>query len=226
MPNPAAYRTLLALDFDDTLVMTSPHSVPVWDSFMAAWLVQHGHYASVAEARTNMQSYNNPYGCGPTFMAEQFGRNKAWIEGFYLAVSPLLLQANLSGGVSVNPGLKTEILRLWAAGYYPVIISQGHRDFLIPMLQHLGLSSLFAPTQIIDRAHKRLEPHGYQLAKYLTNYMPLQHYIIADDSAPNFPHAKAEGFTTVLIKPNPNADEQAAADNHFPDLVSYLKTLA
>jgi len=220
------FHTLLALDFDETLAPTYQFSIPAWESFMAEWLITHRLFATTAEARQHMHSLDNPYGCGPTFMARQFGKNKAFIEAFYQAVSPLILQANLAGSLQVNPQLKSELQRLQAAGYYPIIISQGHRDFILPILPHLGLADLFSPIQVVDRAHKRLEPLGYQVAKALTAHLNLKNFIMCDDSAPNFLHAKAEGFTTVLIHPNPTAEAIAAADSHSPDLLSYLQTLA
>lgn len=221
----AQYHTLLALDFDETLAPTYQFSIPAWESFMAEWLITHGLFATATEARQHMHSLDNPYGCGPTFMARQFGKNKAFIEAFYQAVSPLILQANRAGNLQVDPQLKPALQRLQAVGYYPVIISQGHRDFILPILPHLGLADLFSPTQVIDRAHKRLEPLGYQVAKALTMHLNLQHFIMCDDSAPNFPHAKAEGFTTVLIHPQPAEEALAQADHHFPNLVNYLQTL-
>ncbi len=220
------FHTLLALDFDETLAPTYQFSVPAWDDFLAQWLVTHQIYGSEAEARQNMASFSNPYGCSPTFIAHQFGKNKAFIESFYQAVSPLILIANIAGGLKVHPQLKSELLRLQAAGYYPVIISQGHRDFILPILPHLELADIFSPLQVVDRAHKRLEPHGYQLAKALTAHLNLTHFIICDDNAPNFPHAKAEGYTTVLIHPAPTPEARAQADDHSPSLTDYLGTLA
>lgn len=219
------FHTLLALDFDETLAPTYQYSIPVWEEFLAKWLVTHGLFATTAEARQHLGGLDNPYGCGATFIARQFDKNKAFIEAFYQAVSPIILTANLQGGLQISPQLKPTLQRLQAAGYYPIIISQGHRDFILPVLQHLQLDDLFGSAQVVDRAHKRLEPLGYQIAKALTAHLNLQNFIMCDDSAPNFAHAKAEGFTTVLIHPNPAAEAIAQADHHSPDLVSYLHTL-
>jgi FMN phosphatase YigB (HAD superfamily) len=219
-------HTLLAIDFDETLVPTYRCSVPVWDAYLAKWLVTHGHYPTLEDARANMKTFENPYGCGPTFMARQFGHKKAWIEAFYMAVSPHLLEANIAGNVQVDPALKSELVRLQGAGYVPIIISQGHRDFILPLLKYLDLADVFLAQQVIDRAHKKLEPHGYQLAKYLNSHLPLQRFIMADDSAYNFAHAKAEGFETVLITPTPKADDVAMADSHASDIVAFLKRLS
>jgi FMN phosphatase YigB (HAD superfamily) len=219
------FHTLLALDFDETIAPTFQFSIPAWESTLAEWLVTQQVFFNITEALHQMRAFDNPYGCGPTFMAKEFGKNKAFIEGFYQMVSPIILQANLAGNLQVDLNLKPELLRLQAAGYYPVIISQGHRDFILPILPHLGLDDIFSPTQVIDRAHKRLEPLGYQIAKALTAHLNLSHCIMCDDSAPNFSHAKAEGFTTVLIHPSPAEEAIKEADQHVPDLVSYLKTL-
>jgi FMN phosphatase YigB (HAD superfamily) len=219
------FHTLLGLDFDETLLPTYQFSIPAWEGFLAEWMVTHGLFASLPEAQAQMRVFDNPYGCGPTFMARQFGKNKAFIEAFYQAASPLVLQANVAGNLQPHPHLKPELLRLQASGYYPLIISQAHRDFILPLLQHLQLSDLFTPLQVVDRAHKRLEPLGYQVAKALTAHLKLQNFIMCDDSAPNFSHAKAEGFTTVLIHPTPTAEALGLADHHAPDLVSYLQTL-
>jgi FMN phosphatase YigB (HAD superfamily) len=222
----AKFHTLLALDFDETIAPTFQFSIPAWKDAMAEWIVVHGIFPTIEMAKQAMPSLSNAYGCHPTFFAREFGKDKAFIEGFYQAVSPTILQANIQGNLQLDPALKPELLRLQAAGYYPVIISQGHRDFILPILPHLGLEDIFSPTQVIDRAHKRLEPLGYQIAKTLTAHLNLQHFIMCDDSAPNFPHAKAEGFTTVLIHPTPAEEALKEADYHFPDLVSYLRTLS
>lgn len=219
------FHTLLALDFDETIAPTYQFSIPAWKDAMAEWIVTHGLFPTLEIAKQAMPSLSNPYGCHPTFFAREFGKNKAFIEGFYQAVSPLILQANLAGNLHVDANLKPELLRLQGLGYYPVIISQGHRDFILPILPHLGLADIFSPTQVIDRAHKRLEPLGYQIAKALTAHLNLTTFLMCDDSAPNFPHAKAEGFTTILIHPSPAEEAVNESDQHFPDLVSYLRTL-
>lgn len=220
-----SYHTLLALDFDQTLAMTYPHIVPVWDEFMAQWLVEHKHLPDIATARSSLKMYENPYGCGPTAMSKHFGTNKAWIEAFYLASAPLLVEACTKGGMSVHPDLEPTLRALDKKGFYLCIISQGHRDSILPTLKFIGLSELFSPTQVIDRAHKRLEPHGYQMAKYMARNHPIERFIMLDDSPANFPHAKAEGFETVLIEPNPTPEALSSADTHAPDVLSYLKTL-
>jgi HAD superfamily hydrolase (TIGR01509 family) len=221
----APYHTLLALDFDQTLALTYPHIVPVWDDFMVKWLVEHGHCATRAEARSQIPHIVNPYGCGPTTMAKHFGTNKAWIEAFYLASAPLLVEACTKGGLSIPPDLKPTLRALDKKGFYLCIISQGHRDSILPLLKLIGLAELFSPIQVIDRAHKRLEPHGYQIAKYMARNHPIQRFVMCDDSPANFPHAKTEGFETVLILPNPTAEERASANSHAPDLLTFLKTL-
>ena len=221
----AHYHTLLAIDFDQTLAMTYPHIVPVWDEFMVHWLVEHGHCETLEEARSQIPNIANPYGCGPTTMAKHFGANKAWIEAFYLASAPLLVEACTKGGLSVPPELEPTLRALDKKGFYLCIISQGHRDSILPTLKFIGLSELFSPIQVIDRAHKRLEPHGYQMAKYMARNHPIQRFIMLDDSPANFPHAKAEGFETVLIEPNAPPEAIASADTHAPDVLSYLKTL-
>lgn len=219
------YHTLLALDFDQTLAMTYPHMVPVWDEFMVHWLVQHGHCTSPEQARAQIPNLANPYGCGPTTMAKHFGENKAWIEAFYLASAPHLVEACKQGGLRVPAEIDPTLKTLQQRGFYPMIISQGHRDSILPLLSMLGLRDVFSPTQVIDRAHKRLEPHGYQLAKYMARAYPITRLIMADDSPANFPHAKAEGFETVLIHPTPTPAEIASADTHAPDVLTFLKSL-
>ena len=219
------YHTLLAIDFDQTLAITYPHIKPVWDDLLAQWLVQHGHKTNLTDAKNSLHSFDNPFNCGPTALAHQFGENKAWIEAFYLASAPHLIEACHNGGLTVPHDLAPTLNTLQAQGYYPMVISQGHRDSILPLLEMLGLIRIFSPVQVIDRAHKRLEPHGYQMAKYMARAYPITRFIMLDDSPANFPHAKAEGFETVLIEATPTPEALASADTHAPDVLSYLKSL-
>jgi FMN phosphatase YigB (HAD superfamily) len=218
-------HTLLALDFDQTLAMTYPHIKPVWNGLLAQWLVQHGHKTNLTDAKNSLHSFDNPFNCGPTALAHQFGENKAWIEAFYLASAPHLIAACRNGGLAVPHDLATTLNALQSKGFYPMIISQGHRDSILPLLEMLGLNTVFSPVQVIDRAHKRLEPHGYKMAKYMARAYPITRFIMCDDSPANFHHAKAEGFETVLIEPNPTLEAIRSADTHTPDVLTFLKSL-
>jgi hypothetical protein len=218
---------LLALDFDETLAPTYQYVIPVWESFMAQWLVRHGHYPNETAARTEMgkHAFNNPYGCGPTFLAKQFGRNTAWIDAFYQAVVPFAVTACIKGGMSSNPQLNHKLLELKDKGYIPVIISQAHRDYILPLLPVLGLESIIPPTMVVDRAHKRVSSHGYEVAQHLTNHLNLETFYMADDSAENFPHATNCGFICAHIHPEAKSRQVATASYHYKTLIEFLNVL-
>ncbi len=218
---------LLALDFDETLALTYQYVIPVWDTFMAEWLVRHGHYATPEAAYGEMRkhTFNNPYGCGPTFLAKHFGRNTAWIDAFYQAVAPLATAACIEGGMAPNPALNAKLAELAENGYILTIISQAHRDYILPLLPVLGVANLFPPALVVDRAHKRLNPHGYEVAQHLTSHLKPSACYIADDSAENFPHATSCGYICAHIHPEAPARKVPTAQAHHTTLLSFLNTL-
>lgn len=212
---------ILALDFDQTIAPTFAAIVAPWDNFMATWLVTHGLFKTEDEARASFQN-ENAYGCGPTYFAKKFGRDTPWVDAFYQAVTPLLLKPALAA-LQPDAELRTLLLAVQARGYTLAIISQGHRDYLFPLLKHLQLDDLFAPHLVVDRAQKRFSPNGYLQLKHLTASLMPESYIMADDVAENLATAKSCGYHTIHINPKGKALKQI--DAQFPTLHAYLKTL-
>lgn len=216
MPN-----KILALDFDETLAPTFAAIVRPWDDFMATWLVNHGLFASEAEARASFKPQNE-YGCGPTYFAKKFGRDVPWVDAFYQATAPLLLKAAIEN-LKPDAELRKLLLAVKGKGYTLAIISLGHRDYLLPLLEHLNLSDIFLPNLVIDRANKRLSPNGFLQLKHLTITLQPEGYIFADDTADNLATAKACNYHTVHI--HPQVKKSADIDQRFPRLHDYLQTL-
>lgn len=212
---------ILALDFDETLAPTYSSIVVPWDDFMAAWLVRHGIYKTEEEARASYQ-FENEYGCGPTYFAKKFGRDVPWVDAFYQAVSPLVLKPALAA-LEPDPELHQLLKDVRFNGYTLAIISQSHRDYLLPLINHLGLSTFFPPELVIDRAHKRFSPNGYLQLQHLTVGMGAQSYTMADDSSGNLVTAKKCGFRTVHINPKPKFLPEV--DTHSPNLKTFLRSL-
>lgn len=215
--------TVIALDFDQTLAPTYASIVPVWDDFMAAWLVTHGMYKTEEEARATYQ-FENEYGCGPTYFARKFGKDTAWVNAFYQAVTPRLLKAALEG-LQPDAELRAKLVELHDRGHRLAVISQGHRDYLLPLLKHLNLTDLFSPHMVVDRAHKRFSADGYRQLQYLTTVHQPRAYLMADDSAENLEKAKQCGYFTAHIYPTKPEKLNPAADAHFPTLHAYLDFL-
>lgn len=212
---------ILALDFDETLAPTYASIVVPWDDFMAAWLVKHGMYQTEAEARASYQ-FENEYGCGPTYFAKKFGQDIPWVDAFYQAVSPLLLQRALKD-LEPDAELIDLLKETQKNGYTLAIISQAHRDYVLPLLQHLAMGKLFPPEMVVDRAHKRVSPNGYLQLKHLTRHLNPQSYTMADDASGNLVTANACGYRTVHINPKPKFLPEV--DTHAPNLKSYLQSL-
>lgn len=221
MSSPAP--AVIALDFDQTLAPTYAAIVPVWDDFMAAWLVTHGIYKTEEAARATYQ-FENEYGCGPTYFAKKFGKDVAWVNAFYQAITPRLLKAAL-GGTQADAHLRSQLLELRSHGHRLAVISQGHRDYLLPLLEHLNLADLFPPHMVVDRAHKRFSADGYRQLQYLTTVHQPKAYLMADDSAENLSHAKKCGYFTAHIHPQKPASLHPDADAHFPTVSEYLDFL-
>ncbi|MBI1308666.1 MAG: HAD hydrolase-like protein [Proteobacteria bacterium] len=218
---PLSAPTVLALDFDDTLAPTYQAIVPPWDDFMATWLVNHGLYRTEEAARADY-IYQNPYGCGPTYFAKKFGQDIPWVDAFYQAVTPLILQAAVAG-THADPALADKLSTLQQQGFVLAIITQGHRDYVLPLLHHLKLAHLFPPHLVVDRAHKRFSPNGFLQLKHLTATLKPAGYIMADDSPPNLLTAAECGYHTVHI--HPQATPLKEVHQHFPTLHAYLSSL-
>jgi len=216
MPN-----KVLALDFDETLAPTFAAIVRPWDDFMATWLVNHGLFKSEAESRASFKPQNE-YGCGPTYFAKKFGRDLPWVDAFYQATAPLLLKSAMEK-LTPDAELRKLLIAVKKKGYTLAIISLGHRDYLLPLLEYLNLADLFPPHLVIDRANKRLSPNGFKQLKHLTITLQPEEYIFADDTADNLATAKTCNYKTVHIHPNGIA--KGDIDLHFPRLHDYLKTL-
>lgn len=215
--------TILALDFDETLAPTYQAIVAPWDKYMATWLVAHGLYPNEEAARAEY-NFENEYGCGPTYFAKKFGQDIPWVEAFYQASAPMLLEAALKK-LPPDPTTRELLLKVQAAGYTLAIISQGHRDYIIPLLTHLNLADLFPPHLVIDRAHKRLQPDGFLQLKHLTKPLNPTGYIMADDSAENLITAANTGYTPIHIHPRATPPGFPQLRHHFPTLHVFLENL-
>ncbi|MBI1309373.1 MAG: HAD hydrolase-like protein [Proteobacteria bacterium] len=117
--------------------------------------------------------------------------------------------------------LNTALQALKAQGHTLAILTNSHRDYTLPMMEALGLRTLFPDDMVFDTSilkGRSKQHHGtYQFVVNALATKPFLHHFMLEDIAPNLQQAKACGFTTLFIHEEPPAAEHAPfVDHHFP----------
>ncbi|PIZ30807.1 MAG: hypothetical protein COY40_03620 [Alphaproteobacteria bacterium CG_4_10_14_0_8_um_filter_53_9] len=218
---------LVVFDFDDTLAMTGQHMANGFFTGLEVVVredlgLSFPHFDDfVAHCRMlNAEEGNTIYG-----FARRHNRDDAWAQHVGRRISPAMLEG-ARGKATLLPHTLARLDALKALNCELAMITHGLAEiYTLPMLEALGLSPYFPPERVHDIAamngRTKLDPHPYRHVMEMFPETVFLHHFMLEDSAANLVEAKANGFTTLLIRKTPQ-EHETYVDHSFEDVDAAL----
>lgn len=209
MPN------LIIFDFDETLGDTERHMHAVYIPRMREILAEHIDLPE-DEVRTRNHHHYMAHGASIHGWAEELGLDMAWTLETFRRMAPYLVEAVMPH-LAPNPAAIAKLQDLQKRGHTLAILTHGHRDYVLPLLQTLGLHEIFPPHMVFDisATHGILkrEQGSYRHVLNALASKPYQKHFMLEDSIRNLIPAHQLGFTTILV---------GATKKVLPELAAYV----
>jgi FMN phosphatase YigB (HAD superfamily) len=217
--------TLTILDFDDTLAQTEVHiAPPIKDLLYQILKAETG--LSREEFIQRSRELSALHGSSIHGWAKLLNKSESWVLTTYAELAPHLV-GYAQVHIAADEVLNTKLRLLQKRGHILAILSHGHRDYILPLMRHLGLLDIIPEHHVFDISStagilKRSE-HSY---RYVLNSMAdhafLAHNMVEDYPA-NLVAAKTLGFSTWLVGARaPSPEETPYIDYRKPTLHDVL----
>lgn len=200
----AAPHTLIVFDIDSTLV---PHSEglllePFFEAFFKL-ASQHSEGLDYEEFRKLCDAAYLEHGCCVRVWVEGLPDNKISVVDAYGHIAMSLLQPVIESGlVTPDPILKAKLRQLEALGAHLVLLTQGHRNYSVPLLRFTELDDVFPEHTLhdivaVNGAIKRTEAPYIYLRE---TYPGFARYVMVEDTPGNLGPAHNQGYETHFLE--------------------------
>jgi len=220
--------TLTIIDFDDTLCTTECYMDGGFYPALMRRIAPHRTYTMEQLRQANAHMYLH-HGASIHGWAEELGLGMDWVLETFAHIAPSLAQA-VRPHIAPNPQVNGKLRQLQKQGHTLAILTHGHRDYVLPLLEHLELAGIFPPEMVFDisavngHLKRTVEPYRHVL-NALAGTVFLRHNMV-EDSPANLPPAKQLGFTTWLVGEKPvQPDAAPFIDHRHPTLNDALDVL-
>lgn len=223
MPN------LILFDFDETLGETERHMDPAYYPALAEILAEHITLPLDEVRRRNHEHYM-AHGASIHGWAQELGLGMEWTLETFRRLAPHLTAAVMPH-LAPNPAVIADLQDLQKRGHTLAILTHGHRDYVLPLLEKLGLGAIFPPAMVFDISATngilKRTPESYRHVLTALDGQPYRKHFMLEDSIKNLPPAKQLGFTTILVGATKKVTPDLAEfiDRHDPDLPTALAYL-
>lgn len=220
--------TLTILDFDDTLAQTDVHiSMPVRASLHGLLQAETGLELDAFLEKTAILS--KQYGTSIHGWAAVLGKDTRWVLKTFRALAPTLTDAALAG-IRPDGALNAKLQTLKAKGHTLAVLTHGHRDYVLPVMAHLGLLEVIPEQNVFDIEStegvlKRNEDAYRYVLNTLADTVFLAHNMV-EDSPLNLVAPKKMGFTTWLVGHQvPTVEATPYIDHRLPTIHDVVNAL-
>jgi FMN phosphatase YigB (HAD superfamily) len=214
--------SLLLFDFDDTLAITERYMAGPFFPRMQQILVRYGVKITLEELAVKNTELYTQYGSSMHGWMHELGLTMADTLDMFSDMAPFIREAVMPHLVP-NPGLLAHLDRLQKQGHTLAILTLGHRDYCLPLIEKLGIHTYIPPQMVFDisvmegRVKRHEDTYKHLLKKHLPSHFT--NMFMFEDSMANLLAAKKAGFTTIYIKNKPVPSEVThAIDYHNDDI--------
>ncbi|RYG61994.1 MAG: hypothetical protein EON60_01390 [Alphaproteobacteria bacterium] len=222
--------SLILFDFDDTLAITERYMAGPFYPRMQEILQPYGVTLSLEELAVKNTELYTHYGSSMHGWMHELGLTMDDTLRMFSDMAPNIREAVMPHMVP-NPGLHAHLAHFQQQGHTLAILTLGHRDYCLPLIEKLGIDTFIPPHMVFDisvmegRVKRHEDTYRHLLKKHLT--AKYEHMFMFEDSMANLLAAKKAGFTTIYIKGKPVPSEVThAIDYHTADIVKALDYIA
>lgn len=218
--------SLILFDFDDTLALTERYMASAFYPRMIELLKPYGLNLTLEEISFKNTELYGRHGSSMHGWMHELGQDMAFTLKMFADMAPTIREAVMPH-LAPNAALISRLHALQAAGHTLAILTLGHREYCLPLIEKLGLHHIFPPHMVFDisvmegRLKRNEDTFHHLLKTHLT--ADFEHKIMFEDSMANLLAAKKAGFTTVLVKDKPLPPEVSPSiDHHTRDITDAL----
>lgn len=218
--------SLILFDFDDTLAMTERHMAAHFYPKMIELLVPYGVHLSMEEIVIKNTELYTKYGSSMHGWMHELNLDMAFTLKMFAEMAPTIREAVMPH-MKPDPELHNRLRKLQLQGHTLAILTLGHRDYCLPLIERLGLNEFFPPHMVFDisvmegRLKREEATFRYLTSHHLTGRYA--HKFMFEDSMANLIAAHKAGFTTLLVKDKELPTEVAyAIDFHATTVTEAL----
>lgn len=218
--------SLILFDFDDTLVDTERHMVRAYHENLQRLLAPYHTGQSTEQLiMKNIELYR-VHGSGWHGWMHELGLGMDFTLEMFRQLAPYLTEA-VAPHMTRDEKLVAHLRALQAKGHTLAILTLGHRDYCLPLLETLGLNEIFPPEMVFDVSvmEGRLKRDEETFRHLLQHHLPQKFakMVMFEDSLRNLMAAHKAGFETVLVGgKHPPHELDSSIDHHFESVVAAL----
>lgn len=201
---------LILFDFDDTLCVTERYFATAFYEVLRDHLKPLIPDMSLAELMVKNTELYRKYGSSLHGWMYELGRDMDFTLEMFEKFAPAL-KGSVIAHMQPNPGLLRRLGELQERGHELAILTLGHRDYCLPILDKVGISKYIPAEKVFDisvmegRLKRDEETYKHLLKHHLKG--KYRHKYMFEDSMANLMAAHKAGFGTFLIGPKRPPEE-------------------
>ena len=214
---------LFVFDFDDTLCFTEPYMAAPFYAALQAFLKSIRPDLTLPELMVMNTELYRKHGSSLHGWMHELGEDMAFTLRMFKDFAPHLL-AGVLPHMQRDEALLARLKSLQEQGHELVILTLGHRDYCLPILEKVGISAYIPPEKVFDisvmegRLKRDAATYHHLLAHHVRGEW--RQKFMFEDSMANLLAAHKAGFETILIGPKrPPEELQEAIDHQFGTVV-------
>ena len=208
---------LILFDFDDTLCVTERYMAGAFFEALRDHLKPYRPNMTLPELMVKNTELYRKYGSSLHGWMHELGEDMAFTLDMFAKFAPVLKGAVMPH-TQPNPGLLERLRSLQEAGHELAILTLGHRDYCLPILDKIGISAFIPHEKVFDisvmggRLKRDEATYHHLLKQHLRGNW--RHKYMFEDSMANLMAAHKAGFGTFLIGPTRPPEELGSAIDH------------
>jgi len=209
--------SLILFDFDDTLCVTERYMSAAFFEVLRDYLKPYQPDLTVAELVIKNTELYRKHGSSLHGWMYELGKDMGFTLDMFAKFAPVLKGAVMPH-IQPNPGLLRRLGELQEMGHELAILTLGHRDYCLPILDKIGITTFIPHEKVFDisvmegRLKRDAETYHHLLKHHLKG--KYRHKYMFEDSMANLMAAHKAGFGTFLIGPKRPPEELDSSIEH------------
>jgi FMN phosphatase YigB (HAD superfamily) len=220
--------SLILFDFDDTLADTERYMTTAFYERLVEILAPYHAPVNLQEMMVKNTELFRVHGSSLHGWMHELGQDMEFTLEMFRLMAPAIREAVIPHLVR-DEGLIARLKGLQEKGYTLAILTLGHRDYCLPLLEILGLDGIFPDEMVFDvsvmegRLKRDVETFKHLLEWHLPG--KFERKIMFEDSLRNLMAAHKAGFETVLVGgKHPPHELDSSIDYHFAGVVEAFES--
>jgi FMN phosphatase YigB (HAD superfamily) len=208
---------LILFDFDDTLCVTERYMSAAFYEALRDYMKAYRPELTLPQLMVKNTELYRKHGSSLHGWMHELGKDMDFTLDMFAKFAPVLKGAVMPH-TQPNTGLLRRLGELQEQGHELAILTLGHRDYCLPILERIGISKYIPAEKVFDisvmegRLKRDEETYHHLLKHHLK--AKYRHKYMFEDSMANLMAAHKAGFGTFLIGAKRPPEELGSAIDH------------